>query len=630
MNGQTKMGYMTLPIKPEELTRSEPSRVSVVNTIGGGWVDSFGRGLSTLTIAGNTGWGANGRPDGIAQFTQLRDNFIHQWHAAREYRIESGLDPDEVRLIFIDPLNGNYVADVVPMNFTLRRSRSHPLLLMYNIVMTVVCESATNPYPELMEAVDPASKASTSITSMTGSVGALTGGIVPGAAAVTGTATSGGLIGKLDGMSSSIGALGASALATTKSTFAPIMATASEIIATANAAKRVLTSAEQATVGIARELSATATKVWDAVASVAGLPMAAKAAIMQVKGEFSNLGCVLSNGFTAAIGGATTTALPYGASNCSSTAGGSAASNGSNPFIGSTAGGPVTTSPDAVAAINAIGAWDMTQQPLDHAALNALIARAAAGITVAGVAPPTTLAPIPTVLSVAPNSGTHDGGTTIVITGAGLANATGVKVDGKPCTSLSANTDTSITCVTPVHLINGAVNVQVTTAGGRNTVNTFFSYVDPMDVPVYVATPTVPYVPYDPSTTTPTTTGTSSPTVSIAPSPNVDNMDAINARWINTVLSATSTAIKTGDSISISLTGGAPNQDFSYVLNGTGTPTGLQAGGAGTTGTTGGASISILFSPSDLWLSVPSAYLVVYCGSESWMPIKSLSFTKAS
>lgn len=461
---------MTLPIKPEDLTRSEPSRVSVVNTIGGAWVDSFGRGLSTLTISGNTGWRPKGGQDGIAQFVMLRDSFIHRWHSLRQDRIDQGLDPDEVRLIFIDPLNGDYVADVAPMSFTLRRSRSQPLLLTYNITMTVVQESADNPYPELMEAIDPASKVSTSVASLTGSVAKITGG--------TG---GGGLIGTLNGIAANIGTLGASALAATKSAFGPVMDAAAKIIATANAAKRVLTAAEEATVGVARELAATAQKVWDAAGAVAGIPTAAKAAIMQIKGEFSNLSCVLSNGFTNAITAATTPPLPYGASNCSSTAGGSPPSNGSNPFAGATTAGPIGTTPDAVAAINAINAMDPLK-PISDTQLQALIARVNAGVTVAGVAPAVVSAPAPTVTAISPNSSSRSARTTVTITGINLSGVTSVKINGLTCSALSASTPTSITCVTPLSGVVGSTSVVVTTPGGTNSPNTLFTFTQPAAV----------------------------------------------------------------------------------------------------------------------------------------------------
>ncbi len=40
---------VNLPIRPEELTRTETSRLQVNQTLGGAWADSFGAGLAKIT-----------------------------------------------------------------------------------------------------------------------------------------------------------------------------------------------------------------------------------------------------------------------------------------------------------------------------------------------------------------------------------------------------------------------------------------------------------------------------------------------------------------------------------------------------------------------------------------------------
>jgi len=366
-DGNGNVSFMTLPIKPEELTRTEPNRVTTQQTLDGVFIDEFGRGLTTISISGNTGWGQGTRPAGDLMFLKLRDEFIHEWGNQRRKRIDAGQDPNFVRLIFIDALNGPYVADVVPTQFVLRRSKSQPLLYLYNISLTVIAENAVNPYPELQETIEDEAKVSASVDSMTESTEALTGTTPPAAGEAPG-----GLIGKLDGLADRIGTLGQSALATTKQTFAPAMALANQIIATAAAANRVLTAAEQATVNVAKELSATATKMWDAVASVAGLPAAAKAAIMQIKGAFSNVSCVLSNGFIDALGKATTAGYPYGSSNCSSTSYGGSAPSTTSTFVSPSDALGITTTPSAAEAITSILHIDYTM-PIDTDLLQAQI-----------------------------------------------------------------------------------------------------------------------------------------------------------------------------------------------------------------------------------------------------------------
>lgn len=374
-DGNGRVTHMTLPIKPEELTRTEPNRVTAQQTLDGAFIDEFGRGLTTITISGNTGWGQGTRPAGDIMFSKLRDDFIHEWSRARRARIDVSQDPNLVRLIFIDALNGPYVADVVPTQFVLRRSKSQPLLFLYNITMTVVTEGAANPYPELLEDIEDEAKVSASVESMDSSVVDLTGPPVA-VGAVAGAAGGGGLIGELEGLSANIGSLGQAALDATKSTLAPAMAAAQQVIATANAAKRVLTEAEQATVNIAKELSTTATKMWDAVGAVASLPAAAAGVVMRVKGAFSNLGCLLSNGFTDAIGKAKLPSYPYGSSNCSSTGfgGGSSYEVPETPATTVTPASPIVIimTPAVTPAITVIADTDLTEDIDENGLITAI------------------------------------------------------------------------------------------------------------------------------------------------------------------------------------------------------------------------------------------------------------------
>lgn len=304
-----ELGFFTFPIKPEELTRNEPSRVSAVNSLGGAWVDSFGRGLSTITISGNTGWRDKaGQGDGIAQFTKLRNEFIHYWHDLRGMMITSGMDPSGIRLIFIDPLNGKYVADVVPTNFTLRRSKSQPLLLMYNISMLAVNDKAVNPYPKLMEPMLPKKNPDAAIKSLSSAMKVLEK-----------------IQKSIKGFMDTLGGIAAAVRNWTQAVFGPVMALANEVIKTANAIKGVISAAGQIVVNLAADLCAVGAKLWSAVAAVASIPNAIKSQIMQIKSAFSNLRCVLVNGFSNPLAIYESSDV-YGASNCSSTAGGRSSS----------------------------------------------------------------------------------------------------------------------------------------------------------------------------------------------------------------------------------------------------------------------------------------------------------------
>lgn len=138
-------GAFDLTIRPEELSRTEPSRLTVQQTLGGAWADAFGRGLITIRIAGTTGW-HGGRPDaallsGEDAFRALRDGAFIAWHDARDALLRAGQDPAGVELTFVDELDG-FVDVVAPKTFSLRRSKSSPLLIRYSVEMVVLRDAA--------------------------------------------------------------------------------------------------------------------------------------------------------------------------------------------------------------------------------------------------------------------------------------------------------------------------------------------------------------------------------------------------------------------------------------------------------------------------------------------------------
>lgn len=140
---------VTLKVRPEDLQRDEPARVTVHQTLGrtvSGWSDNFGEGLPSVTISGHTGWRAGGASgmDGAAAFEALNGLVAHQYHAAKQKAIEGGRNPASVKLLFVDMLDG-FTWNVAPMGFQLRRSRSRPLLFQYNIRLQAIDTSIDNP-----------------------------------------------------------------------------------------------------------------------------------------------------------------------------------------------------------------------------------------------------------------------------------------------------------------------------------------------------------------------------------------------------------------------------------------------------------------------------------------------------
>jgi predicted hotdog family 3-hydroxylacyl-ACP dehydratase len=88
------------------------------------------------------------------------------------------------------------------------------------------------------------------------------------------------------------------------------------------------------------------------------------------------------------------------------------------------------------------------------------------GTSATGVADQFTYVAAPTVTSVAPNSGSFAGGTSVTITGTSFTGATAVKFGGAAAASFTVVNATSITATSPAG--SGTVDVTVTTPGGTS------------------------------------------------------------------------------------------------------------------------------------------------------------------
>lgn len=82
----------------------------------------------------------------------------------------------------------------------------------------------------------------------------------------------------------------------------------------------------------------------------------------------------------------------------------------------------------------------------------------------------------PTFVSISPSSGPAAGGTTVIITGTELTNASSVTFDGTAASSFTVDSATQITAATPAHAA-GAVSVVITATEG--TASGAFTYVAP-------------------------------------------------------------------------------------------------------------------------------------------------------
>lgn len=130
---------INLPIRPEELTRTDTSRLQVNQTLGGAWADSFGAGLAKISMSGHCGWRGAFFLPGEEAFHSLRSMVFQSWHDRREATAKAGQDPTQVRLYYADTLN-DIRCEVAPLSFALRRSKTSPLLFRYQISLIVMDE----------------------------------------------------------------------------------------------------------------------------------------------------------------------------------------------------------------------------------------------------------------------------------------------------------------------------------------------------------------------------------------------------------------------------------------------------------------------------------------------------------
>jgi hypothetical protein len=350
---------LPLNIRPEELTRTEVSRVSVQQTLGGAFADDFGAGLTQINISGNTGWRGFNGINGMEFFQQLRAASFTNWHIARNNASIKGYDPNGVQLIFTDALN-NTLDVVIPMNFTLRRSRSRPLLCMYQISMIGLGD------------IPPPSSGSGFLNSLVQVLGLQT--VVKAI-----TDISGAIINAVNFIEASV--------------LTPIVAfmnTACMVFNEAVAIAETPAALVSLVTGVAQSIATCGFNMFTTLGSVASNAADVTGALMQVQAAFSDISCVFANAIAQGQTYPVYTGL-YGASNCSSTVPGSSPQsqytlNGSNPFydvMGTNAPPPIQVSPAAQTAIQTILYTDPVLSPLTPTQLASLATTITNGISVA-------------------------------------------------------------------------------------------------------------------------------------------------------------------------------------------------------------------------------------------------------
>lgn len=344
---------VTLAIRPEDLTRTEPTRVSVNQTLGRdivGWADFFGEGMPSVTIAGTTGWRSHGfsGPDGMGAFEQLNQLVQHDFAKAKQDAIDGGRDPAGVKLLFVDTLD-NFAWSVTPTQFVLRRSKSRPLLYQYNISLQAISTS-----------VDLQSPMGPFFGSLTGGLGALANAI----GAIEG------FIGQVVGFINQAVSFVKGVVDTVAGVVRTFVGLANRLFnavrSIVSAVTNGVSSIVNSVVGIAKDIASVGTNMFRTFSAIKNLPSALKAQLGRVSSAFNEVACIFSNALRPKKVYDDYEGL-YGASNCSSTTGGRPPSNytNGNPFaVMQPTDGPIRMTSDAIQSIEAVKRSDPVLAPM--------------------------------------------------------------------------------------------------------------------------------------------------------------------------------------------------------------------------------------------------------------------------
>lgn len=344
---------VTLNVRPEDLTRNEPARATVHQTLGRdttGWVDHFGEGLPSVTIAGHTGWrhAIGTGMDGVQAFQALNDLVAHAYPQAKQAAIDRGTDPAQVKLLFVDMLD-DFAWSVVPTNFVLRRSKSRPLLMQYNISLQAVSTSVDSGVLQLP----------------------FFGNVFGGLNALDR------LMEKFSSFEWQVEDWVSRALAFVDRGLGPIASTVKTFVGMTNralgavntvvrGAKNVINGTANRLIGIASDLASVGVNVFRTINNIRNLPSDLKAAIGRVASAYNEVLCVFSNSLRQRKTYEEYTGL-YGASNCSSTTGGrqdSAYSNMNAFELMQPARDNAAFSSSALAGVSALSRMDPVMAPM--------------------------------------------------------------------------------------------------------------------------------------------------------------------------------------------------------------------------------------------------------------------------
>jgi hypothetical protein len=286
--------------------------------------------------------------DGAEAFETLNTLVQRDYHEAKQAAVDAGLDPRTVKLLFIDMLDG-FTYSVTPTQFVLRRSKSRPLLFQYNIALQAVDTSIDNPLMILP----------------------FSGGFSTGLDALDS------VIGRIEGFASSVNGWIAQAVALKDRVMAPIAQTVGTFVNASarvfRAVQGVIATGEKAISrtanslnGIAGDMAKVGTNINRTFSDIVGIPAHIQAAIGNVSAAYNELYCIFKNSLKKRKTYEDYADM-FGASNCSSTTGGSSASiyADTNAFaLMQPIRSPVVLTSGAQASITTLGNADPVLAPV--------------------------------------------------------------------------------------------------------------------------------------------------------------------------------------------------------------------------------------------------------------------------
>lgn len=118
----------TLLVNPEDMSVTEPARITPQQTLGGAYVAHFGQGMHQVTLGGITGYNARYNSEGVLKdgYTEIKD------FRKKIYRDFLTTKETQLELFWYNWEDEEYYK-IVPTSFRLMRNKAEPMLYRYEL-----------------------------------------------------------------------------------------------------------------------------------------------------------------------------------------------------------------------------------------------------------------------------------------------------------------------------------------------------------------------------------------------------------------------------------------------------------------------------------------------------------------